>query len=161
MNKLINYIKQGKGRGLRTMLIFSVLATLLTWGTNYSKIEQTFQTNPDFSSSYIWGLHLAFISASLVGMWLLYIIVVGLSTFFSWVFRLKLSDGVIWRSTTISLIGLFLFSLLLSIVGYLFVLLGEIALLFYPLVMGILTIVLLDMLIVAALAEPKETKKKK
>ena len=32
MNKLITYFKQGKGRGLKAMLIFSVLVGLSLWG---------------------------------------------------------------------------------------------------------------------------------
>lgn len=40
MNKLINYFEQGKGRGLRSMLIFSILIGLLTWGIAYYSIKE-------------------------------------------------------------------------------------------------------------------------
>ena len=45
MQKLINYFKQGKGRGLRAMLIFSTLIGLLLWGTTYAFVKQVPQNS--------------------------------------------------------------------------------------------------------------------
>ena len=161
MQKLITYLKQGKGRGLRLMLIFSILATLLSWGINYSKLEQIPLINPSFpSSSMIW-LHIGFLLAGFIALWLLYIVVVGLSKFFTLIFQLKLAKGVIWRSTAITLIALFFASVLLTLIAYISATLGEIGLLFYPIIIMVLIPVLLVMLIACGLAEPKEAKKKK
>ena len=160
MQKLLTYLKQGNGRGLRGMFIFSVLATLLSWGMNYPKLQQISLMTPNFSVS-LWGLHLGFIAASFAGVWLLYIIVVGISALFTKLFCLKLPKGALWRSTAVSMIALFVLSIILTVIAYLLTLLGEIASAFYPVVIMLLIPVLLVMLIAFALAEPKEGKKKK
>lgn len=161
MQKLLTYLKQGKDRGLRIMLIFSVLATLLSWGMNYSKLEQVPYMNPSFSTLNTVWLHIGFVLGALVGIWFLYIVVVGISALLALIFKLKLTKGTIWRTSTISLITLFLISLLFSLIGYVLSLFGQIAMLFSPLIIMILVPVLLVTLIVLALAEPKEGKKRK
>ncbi|MGN0919416.1 MAG: DUF1189 family protein [Alphaproteobacteria bacterium] len=40
MKKLINYLKQGKGRGLRAMLIFTALIGFLLWGMIYTYVRK-------------------------------------------------------------------------------------------------------------------------
>ena len=161
MQKLITYLKQGKGRGLLAMLVFSVVATLLSWGMNYSRLEQVPLTNPTFSTAYIWGLHIGFVLAALIGIWFLYVVVVGISALFALIFKLNLTKGTIWRTSTVSLIALFLVSLLFSLIEYLLNLFGQIAILFYPVIIMFLTPVLLVMLVAFGLAEPNEGKKKK
>ena len=161
MQKLITYLKQGKGRSLLVMLPFSVLATLLSWGMNYSRLEQIPYMVPNFSTVNTLWLHIGFVLAGLIGIWFLYIVVVGISALLALIFKLKLTKGTIWRTSTVSLIALFLVSLLFSLIGYVLVLFGEIAILFYPLIIMILVPVLLVMLIVWGLAEPKDGKKKK
>ena len=39
MNKLITYFKQGKGRGLRAMLFFSILVGISLWGVIYTPLK--------------------------------------------------------------------------------------------------------------------------
>lgn len=161
MQKLITYLKQGKGRGLKVMFIFSILATLLSWGMNYNKLEQIPSMTPNFPTLNTLWLHVGFVLAALIGIWFLYIVVVGISTLLALIFKLRLTKGTIWRTSTVSLIGLFFVSLLFSIIGYILILFGQIAVLFYPIIIMILIPVLLVVLIAFALAEPKEGKKKK
>ena len=157
MQKLITYLKNGNGRGLKLMLIFSVLATLLSWGMNYGKLEQIPSMTPNFPALNTLWLHVGFILAALIGVWFLYIVVVGISALLT--FKLKLTKGTIWRTTTVSLIALFLISLLFSVIGYILILFGQIAILFYPVIIMILIPVLLVTVIAFVLAEPKERKR--
>lgn len=161
MQKLITYLKQGNGRGLKLMLIFSVLATLLSWGMNYNKLEQIPSMTPNFPTLNTLWLHVGFVLAALIGIWFLYIVVVGISALLALIFKLRLTKGTIWRTSTVSLIGLFFVSLLFSIIGYILILFGQIAVLFYPIIIMILIPVLLVTVIAFALAEPGEGKKKK
>ncbi len=161
MQKLLNYLKQGNGRGLKAMLIFSVLATLLSWGMNYNRLEQIPSMTPNFPILNTLWLHVGFVLAALTGVWFLYLLVVGISALLALIFKLKLTKGTICRSTTVTLIVLFLISLLFSIIGYVLSLFGEIAILFYPIIIMILTPVLLVMLIAFGTADKKEDKKKK
>ncbi len=48
MQKLINYFKQGNGRGWRAMLIFSILIALLTWGI-FCLTLKDISTNPELN----------------------------------------------------------------------------------------------------------------
>ena len=161
MQKLITYLKQGNGRGLKAMLIFSVLATLLSWGMNYNRLEQIPTMTPNFPILNTLWLHVGFVLAALIGLWFLYILVVGVSALLALIFKLKLTKGTICRATAVTLIVLFLISLLFSIIGYILSLFGEIAILFYPIIIMILTPVLLVMLISFGVADKKEEKKKK
>ena len=146
MNKLINYLKQGKGRGLRIMLVFSAIFSLLSWGLNYFRLN-TLQQNV----AYIFGVF-AFI-------WLLYVVVLLLSAFLCWVCRLKLGKGVLWRTTTSSVIGIFLLAILLLLTLYILNVFGETAVQLYPIVITILLPVILVMLVASGISDSKQSKK--
>lgn len=49
MNKLINYFKQGKGRGLRAVFIFSTIIAVLSWGMIHYSIKE-FPNDPDLNA---------------------------------------------------------------------------------------------------------------
>ena len=173
MNKLITYLKEGKGRGLKATLIFSVFSTLLLWWSSFSVLKSLPNNYPNISESSLPMIHLAFIFASFILIWLLYLIIVGISAFFSWAFRLKLSKGAVWRTTTFSMITFFLISILTSLIGsFLLFIIGAILPLsmapvntvilsvFSPIVYLIVFLVLLITLILFGIRGPKEKKKK-
>ena len=161
MQKLITYLKQGKGRGLRGMLLFSILATLISWWMYYSTLEKLPQILPTLSSNMLPWIHVGFIVSTFVFIWLLYWVVVGISALLAKIFQLKLMKGLICRSAFISIVSLFILSVLFTVIAYLLNLLGETAVQFYPIVIMVLLPILLVMLIACGLAEQKEGKKKK
>ena len=147
MNKLINYLKQGKGRGLRVLLIFSVIFSLLSWGLNYPRLNTLLQHANYFLGTFIFA-------------WFLYAVVLLLSTFLCWAFRLKLAKGTLWRASAVSIIALCLLGVLLVLTLFVLALFGSIGVQLYPFVITLLIPLLLVMLISFSLAETKEKKKK-
>ena len=160
MQKLLTYLKQGNGRGLRVMFIFSVLATLLSWGVSYESIMKMSQVQGVPSKIIPW-IHFGFILGTFVFTWVLYGLVVGISTLLALAFKLQPTKGFIFRASLVSIVGLFGLSILLTLVSHILAFLGQVALQLFPIVVAILIPVLLVMLIAFALAEPKEGKKKK
>ena len=161
MNKLITYLKNGKGRGLKAMLVFSILATIITFGISYPQLDKL---RPAYAKLY--GIPEAlvsptFIISAFVSIWILYGLVVGVSVLFTKIFRLKLTKGLVSRATFVSLASLFVLSILFTLIAYLLALFGQNAVRFYSIVIMILTPILLVMLIAFGLAEQKEGKKKK
>ena len=49
MNKLIDYFKQGKGRGLKAVFIFSTIIAFLTWGMVHYSIKEL-PNDPDLNA---------------------------------------------------------------------------------------------------------------
>ena len=146
MNKLINYLKQGKGRGLRAMLIFSAIFSLLSWGMNYFRLNTFAQ-------------HLGYFAGVFAFVWLLYAVVLLLSAFLGWVCRLKLAKGVLWRTTTFSIIAILTVGVSLLLALYILMLFGETAVQLYPIVITILLPVILVMLVASGISDSKQSKK--
>lgn len=155
MQKLITYLKQGNGYGLKPMLIFSLLATLFSWGIYYPTLKMLLEVQPTP------GIHIGFLFGSFISIWVLYGIVVGISALLACVFKLKLTKGSICRATFVSIAGLFVLSVLFTGITYILTLIGQTAVQFYPIVIMILIPVLLVMLITISLAESKDGKKRK
>ena len=173
MNKLITYLKEGKGRGLLAMLIFSALITLLLWWSSYSSLKMIPSSFPNISESNMFWVHLGFLLTCMGLTWILYLLVVGLTSFLGWVFRLKLPKGTIWRSATFSIITFVLLGVLSSMISALLLLILG-AILPYqesveymiiisglnPIIFLLIFFTLLVMLILCGIREPKEKKKK-
>ena len=160
MQKLITYLKQGKGRGLLAMLIFSVLVALISWGLNYLTLEQYAQLYAVPASKMIW-IHAGVIFTLFAFIWVLYGIVMGISALLALAFKLKLSKGFICRASFVTFVGLFTLSILFSLIAFILSFFGGFALLFYPIIIMILLPVLLVMIIAFSARDPKEEKKKK
>ena len=160
MKKLITYLKEGEGWGLLAMLVFSVLAVLLLWGNTYSSLELLPNIYPNIDISMFW-IHLSFIVVGIAVIWLVYSLVVGVSTLLCCFFHLKLKKGTLGRTTSFAIIFLLLISMLLTLIAHILALFGEVIFQFYPLVVIIILSILLVMLIATALTEPREVKKKK
>ena len=89
MNKLTTYLKEGKGRGLLAMLIFSILITLLLWWSSYSTLKMIPNNYPNIPASNMPWIHLGFVLTCMGLTWFLYLLVVGLSSFFRKIYSLN------------------------------------------------------------------------
>ena len=161
MKKLITYLKNGKGRGLMAMLIFSAILSFLAWGTYYSTLNQLPIIYPNLASSNLLWIHLGFVLASFIFIWVLYLVIVAVSASLCWILRLQLNKGAVWRITTCATVGFMFLGVLLSLITYVLAMFGQTALQFSPVVITIFIPVLLVMLVAFGLAEPKEGKRKK
>lgn len=119
MKRLVQYIKEGKGRGLKAMLIFSVVAALLLWGAYYPGLKQVPTMNPNLKIGNTTFLHLGFIFGSVVFSWGLFLLTVGLSALVCKLFKLNLKKGTVWRSATVSMIILAVVVAFTSLIGVL------------------------------------------
>ena len=152
MNKFINYVKQGKGRGLRAMLIFSVLFSLFYWVGFYAVLSESF-------SGIL--VHPIFLTSLFAGIWIVYLMVVGVSALLYKLLRLKLEKGAVWRATSVSLIVILGTSLLMNLLAFLMALMGGNVFQLYPLVFILILSVSLATFFLSSVSEAKETKKKK
>ena len=168
MQKLITYLKQGKGRGLLAMLIFSILIALLLFGGLYSNLKSLPIVFPGLiTEANLPWIYLTVILTGIVSNWLVYLLTVGISALLSLAFHLKLSKGALWRFASVSMILFTLISTLSMLIGMLFSFVLTLILPYQ--IMGIIGFMLqlsvfftlLVMLIAFGLTEQKEGKKKK
>lgn len=157
MNKIISYLKQGKGYGLLPILIFSVLFGLICWGIYYPVL--TLQASVARVSVFL--VHLGFLVGAIVFQWVLYLVVTGISALLALLFRLKLNKGAIWRSTAVVLIGFFLSASLFLLIAFITAFLGQRIFQFYPYIGLLILLVLFVTLVLSGISEQKEIKKKK
>ena len=174
MNRLVNYLKQGKGYGLCAMLIFSIILTLLMWGNYYPNLKQIPTINPNLASLNMLWVHLGFILGSLIFIWGFFLIVTGITAILCWILRLRLNKGAIWRSSATLIIAFFFIFVLSSLLstaliflimlfwhspvpGFETFILGILG----ALLQSIIFFVLLLMFTLCGIQEPKKTIKKK